>query len=67
MTVVTNEELIEELQKLDARAADLIAAREETLSYIRETNRLVAEERLRYKELDLTLELRRIKARAAAE
>jgi hypothetical protein len=67
LTVVTNEELIEELQKLDARAADLIAAREETLSYIRETNRLVAEERLRYKELDLTLELRRIKARAAAE
>lgn len=64
---MTTAELIEELQELDARAADLIAAREETIAYVRETNRLVAEQRLRYRELDLSLELGRIRARDAAE
>ena len=67
MAEVTNEMLIEELLKLDARLEKLIDAREETLAYMRETNKMVAQGLRDYKELDLTLELRRLKTQDAVQ
>lgn len=62
---MTNEELIEELQRLDARAENLIAAKAESLAYVRETNRIVEQERKKFRELALTDELRRLRRDAA--
>jgi hypothetical protein len=64
---VTNEVLIEELLKLDARLEKLIVAREEALAYMRETNKMVAQGLREYRELDLTLELRRLRTQDAAQ
>ena len=62
---MTRGELIEELLRIDARLEKSIAAKDETLACGRETNRLVEQERKRFKELALADELRRLRKDAA--
>ena len=65
MAEVTNEMLIEELLKLDGRLEKLVAAKDETLAYARETNRLVEKERQKFREQTLVDELKRLRRDAA--
>lgn len=67
MNKVTNEMLIEELQKLDARAERMVENMEELLAYSRETNKLVAEWRQAGEKLEASLAHRHISRTDAAE
>lgn len=67
MSNVTNEMLIEELLKLDARAERMVEGMEELLAYSRETNKLVAEWRQAGKKIEASLAYRHVSRTDAAE
>ena len=57
--------LISELEKLDARAANLIKSKAETVAKARETRCAIEDEHRKFKQLALSEELRRLGETAA--